>query len=58
MQLPRVLGNILTMKESDFFMPTCNDCNMSWYRDLSMYFHGARTIPVWLESLGSLNFLS
>ena len=57
MQLPQVLGNILTMEESALSMPTCNDCNMSWYRDFSMYFQGARTIPVWFESLGSRGLL-
>jgi MoaA/NifB/PqqE/SkfB family radical SAM enzyme len=63
MQLPQVLGNILggeggePMQESDLSMPSCNDCNMSWYRDFSMYFHGIRTLPVWLESLGTRGVL-
>jgi MoaA/NifB/PqqE/SkfB family radical SAM enzyme len=51
MQLPNVMGNILTMKESDFKMPACNDCNMSWYRDFSAMLHGLKSIPVWLQSL-------
>jgi hypothetical protein len=51
MQLPHVLGNILTMEEKDLVRQTCNECNMSWYRDFSMYFHGFKGIPVWLESL-------
>jgi MoaA/NifB/PqqE/SkfB family radical SAM enzyme len=51
MQLPHVLGNILTMQEKDLSRPPCNECNMSWYRDFSMYFHGFKGIPVWLESL-------
>jgi MoaA/NifB/PqqE/SkfB family radical SAM enzyme len=56
MQLPQVLGNILTMEEAALDIPVCNNCNMSWYRDFSMYFHGLRTIPVWFESLaGSRN---
>ncbi|MDR2398007.1 MAG: radical SAM protein, partial [Spirochaetaceae bacterium] len=46
MQLPQVLGNILTMEERAFKRPPCNDCNMSWYRDFSMFFHGGlRTAP-------------
>jgi hypothetical protein len=24
---------------------------MSWYRDFSAMFHGAKSIPVWLESM-------
>jgi MoaA/NifB/PqqE/SkfB family radical SAM enzyme len=51
MQLPNVIGNILTMDEKDLNLPTCNDCNMSWYRDFSMYFHGFRSLPVWVDSL-------
>ncbi|MDR0656580.1 MAG: radical SAM protein [Treponema sp.] len=51
MQLPNVLGNILTMDEKDLELPSCNDCNMSWYRDFSMFFHGLRSVPVWIDSL-------
>jgi MoaA/NifB/PqqE/SkfB family radical SAM enzyme len=51
MQLPNVMGNILTMKETDFEMPACNNCNMSWYRDFSAMHHGLKSIPVWLQSL-------
>jgi MoaA/NifB/PqqE/SkfB family radical SAM enzyme len=51
MQLPGVLGNILTMDEKALELPACNDCNMSWYRDFSMYFHGFRSLPVWIDSL-------
>jgi MoaA/NifB/PqqE/SkfB family radical SAM enzyme len=51
MQLPNVLGNILTMNEKDLELPSCNDCNMSWYRDFSMFFHGLRSVPVWIDSL-------
>jgi MoaA/NifB/PqqE/SkfB family radical SAM enzyme len=51
MQLPIVLGNILTMEEKDYSMPPCNECNMSWYRDFSAMFHGIKSIPVWFESL-------
>ena len=51
MQLPNVMGNILTMKEGDFKMPACNDCNMSWYRDFSAMHQGLKSLPVWLQSL-------
>ena len=51
MQLQKVLGNVLTMEEKDYNLPPCNDCNMSWYRDLSTMLHGLKSIPVWFESL-------
>ena len=51
MQLPRILGNILTMEEKDYKMSPCNECNMSWYRDFSAMFHGLKSVPVWFESL-------
>jgi MoaA/NifB/PqqE/SkfB family radical SAM enzyme len=60
MQLPKTLGNILddSMTEADLCMPPCNDCNMSWYRDLSMFLYGPRSIPVLLETAaGVKNFL-
>jgi MoaA/NifB/PqqE/SkfB family radical SAM enzyme len=50
MQLPNVLGNILTMKEKDLHRPACNDCNMSWYRDFSTFFQGLRSIPILFEA--------
>jgi MoaA/NifB/PqqE/SkfB family radical SAM enzyme len=51
MQLPNVMGNILTMDEKDLNMPSCNDCNMSWYRDFSTYFHGFRSLPVFVDAV-------
>ncbi|MDR0409902.1 MAG: radical SAM protein [Spirochaetaceae bacterium] len=60
MQLPETLGNILdgNMKESDLCKPSCNACNMSWYRDLSMFMYGIKSVPVLLESLsGAKNFI-
>jgi MoaA/NifB/PqqE/SkfB family radical SAM enzyme len=51
MQLPMVLGNILTMSEKDYKMSPCNECNMSWYRDFSAMLHGLKSVPVWFESL-------
>jgi MoaA/NifB/PqqE/SkfB family radical SAM enzyme len=51
MQLPRVLGNILSMEGKDFKMSPCNECNMSWYRDFSTMFQGLKSVPVWFESL-------
>ena len=51
MQIPRVLGNILTMEAEDYRMPPCNECNMSWYRDFSAMLHGFKSLPVWFQSL-------
>ncbi|HEX4170351.1 MAG TPA: radical SAM protein [Bryobacteraceae bacterium] len=53
MQLPQVLGNILTMTKDDFATEPCNRCNMSWYRDFSTFFHGVKSLPVYLESARS-----
>ena len=53
MQLPQVLGNILTMTKDDFKRAPCNDCNMSWYRDFSTFLHGAKSFPVYWESITS-----
>jgi MoaA/NifB/PqqE/SkfB family radical SAM enzyme len=50
MQLPDVLGNMLTMEEKALKRPSCNDCNMSWYRDFSTFFQGLRSIPIVAES--------
>jgi MoaA/NifB/PqqE/SkfB family radical SAM enzyme len=51
MQLPGVLGNILTMDEEALARLACNNCNMSWYRDFSVYFHGLRSLPALFDSL-------
>jgi MoaA/NifB/PqqE/SkfB family radical SAM enzyme len=51
MQLPTVLGNILSMEEKDYKMSPCNACNMSCYRDFCAMLHGIKSVPVWFESL-------
>jgi MoaA/NifB/PqqE/SkfB family radical SAM enzyme len=53
MQLPKVLGNMLEMELSDLHTETCNDCNMSWYRDFSSCF-GLGGIPILLDSIGNI----
>jgi len=58
MQIPNVMGNILTMDRKDFKMPPCNECNMSWYRDFSAMLHGFKSIPVWLESMEGFKALN
>lgn len=49
MQLPDVLGNMLTMTRKDLSARECNACSMSWYRDFSVLFAGARSLPAWRE---------
>jgi MoaA/NifB/PqqE/SkfB family radical SAM enzyme len=51
MQLPGVLGNIHELQESDLNRPACNDCNMSWYRDFSAFFHGVPSLPLIRDAL-------
>ncbi|MDP2181101.1 MAG: hypothetical protein Q8K99_00835 [Actinomycetota bacterium] len=53
MQLPDVLGNMLTMKKEDLKEVACNSCNMSWYRDFSALFYGVKSLPVYWESFKS-----
>lgn len=53
MQLPDVLGNMLTMKKEDLRKVACNSCNMSWYRDFSVAFNGIRSLPAYWELLTS-----
>jgi MoaA/NifB/PqqE/SkfB family radical SAM enzyme len=40
----RDMGDVLALKKSDFVQEPCNDCNMSWYRDISIYFQGPKSI--------------
>jgi MoaA/NifB/PqqE/SkfB family radical SAM enzyme len=51
MQLPNVLGNMLTMKAEDLKKVPYNACNMSWYRDFSALSHGVKSIPVYWEAI-------
>ncbi|HEY5517945.1 MAG TPA: radical SAM protein [Coriobacteriia bacterium] len=53
MQLPNVLGNMLTMTKADLEKVPCNACNMSWYRDFSAFFCGTRSLPAYREALRS-----
>jgi MoaA/NifB/PqqE/SkfB family radical SAM enzyme len=46
MQLPDRLGNLFDLTSQALNMPPCNRCNMSWYRDLSAFFSGLRSLPV------------
>lgn len=53
MQLPQPLGNILTVDEQALNIPSCNKCNMSWYRDMSAFFSGVSSIPVLMEAFSA-----
>jgi MoaA/NifB/PqqE/SkfB family radical SAM enzyme len=53
MQLPDVLGNMLTMKKGDLKKVPCNSCNMSWYRDFSALSYGFKSLPVYWEAYKS-----
>jgi MoaA/NifB/PqqE/SkfB family radical SAM enzyme len=57
MQLPKSLGNILTIGEKDFEIEYCNACSMSWYRDFSMLFNGLRSIPALIDYSSSFGWL-
>jgi MoaA/NifB/PqqE/SkfB family radical SAM enzyme len=47
MHLNKNIGNILKLSNKDFGMKSCNCCNMSWYRDFSVYFYGLKSfIPL------------
>jgi len=51
MQLPKPIGNLFNITEKDLNIPTCNKCNMSWYRDFSMFYHGAKSVPVLWDAM-------
>ncbi len=44
------MGNILTMNKNDIKKRSCNLCNMSWYRDFSIFFQGFKSlVPLFHE---------
>ena len=51
MHLPNSLGKIDELTEKDFKKIKCNKCNMSWYRDFSMYFQGLKSFDIIAEGL-------
>ena len=51
MHLNQKLGNIFEIEKKHFWKQTCNRCNMSWYRDFSIYFQGIKSLPVFIELL-------
>jgi MoaA/NifB/PqqE/SkfB family radical SAM enzyme len=53
MQLPDILGDIFMMREKDLLLLPCNRCNMSWYRDISAFFHGFHSLPLIREAVST-----
>ena len=53
MQLPGVIGNMLTLKAQDLKKLPCNACNMSWYRDFSAFSQGMKSWPMYWESIST-----
>jgi len=58
MHLAKPLGSLWELTNKDLKMIKCNQCNMSWYRDFSMYFHGLKSIRPIYESIALFNHLS
>jgi MoaA/NifB/PqqE/SkfB family radical SAM enzyme len=58
MHLPKPLGNLWDLTNKDLKMIKCNQCNMSWYRDFSMYFHGLKSIRPIYETISIFNHIS
>ncbi len=58
MHLPKPLGSLWELTNDDLKMIKCNQCNMSWYRDFSVYFHGLKSIRPILETISLFNHVS
>jgi hypothetical protein len=57
MHLPNPLGSLWELTNKDLKMIKCNQCNMSWYRDFSMYFHGLKSLRPIYESMPTFGHL-
>jgi len=44
MHMAKTMGPVLNITKSDLFQEKCNACGMSWYRDLSIYLQGFKSI--------------
>jgi MoaA/NifB/PqqE/SkfB family radical SAM enzyme len=55
MQLPYALGSgdVFAVRDRDLETPPCNRCGMSWYRDLSAFFCGVKSLPLIRDALRS-----
>ncbi|MBN2536572.1 MAG: radical SAM protein [Spirochaetales bacterium] len=51
MYLPDSMGDALSLRPANFKKLKCNQCNMSWYRDFSIFFQGLKSIRPILTQL-------
>ncbi|MEJ2665302.1 MAG: radical SAM protein [Spirochaetia bacterium] len=48
------MGDVLELKKKDIKKTSCNLCNMSWYRDFSIYFQGLKSVVPLFKELGRI----
>lgn len=58
MHIREKLGSLWELSNEDFVMKKCNRCNMSWYRDFSIYFHGLKSLRPIFETAMMFNTIS
>jgi len=51
MHLAKPIGSLWDVEKKDLKRVKCNSCNMSWYRDFSVYFHGLKSIKPFYETV-------
>jgi len=51
MHLAQSLGSVFELDKSKLLSKKCNACNMSWYRDFSIYFNGAKSLKTLVKSI-------
>ena len=51
MYLPDSMGDVMSLKNMHFKKLKCNECNMSWYRDFSIFFQGVKSVRPLLSGL-------
>lgn len=51
MHLAQSLGSVFGLDKAKLLSKKCNACNMSWYRDFSIYFDGARSLKTLVKSI-------
>lgn len=54
MHLSKSFGDILDLKKKDLKKVLCNKCNMSWYRDFSIFFQGIKSIKPLLSEIPNI----
>jgi MoaA/NifB/PqqE/SkfB family radical SAM enzyme len=51
MHLADKLGTVFGLDKQKLLKKQCNDCGMSWYRDFSIYFEGAKSLKAFIGSI-------